>query len=112
LVIALRPQTPKHIRGGWSHYIDTSEPVDGNGAENMVTVQSGFEPATFGSLAHDLTDCSNRAHAQHVRHLFSFRKYTATRYNGVRELAERGSELSMYKILRKSRAFLAFILVV
>jgi hypothetical protein len=25
LVIALRPQTPKHIRGGWSHYTDTSE---------------------------------------------------------------------------------------
>jgi hypothetical protein len=29
LVTALRPQTPKHIRGGWSHYTDTSEPVDG-----------------------------------------------------------------------------------
>jgi hypothetical protein len=29
LVVALRPQTPKHIRGGWSHYTDTSEPVDG-----------------------------------------------------------------------------------
>jgi hypothetical protein len=28
-VIALRPQTPKHIRGGWSQYTDTSEPVDG-----------------------------------------------------------------------------------
>jgi hypothetical protein len=28
LIIALRPQTPKHIRGGWSHYTDTSEPVD------------------------------------------------------------------------------------
>jgi hypothetical protein len=41
-VIALRPQAPKHIRGGWSHYTDTSEPVDGNGAQNMVTVQSGF----------------------------------------------------------------------
>jgi hypothetical protein len=26
---ALRLQTPKHIRGGWSHYTDTSEPVDG-----------------------------------------------------------------------------------
>jgi hypothetical protein len=47
LVIALRPHTPKHIRGGWSHYTDTSEPVDGNVAQNMVTVQSGFEPATF-----------------------------------------------------------------
>jgi hypothetical protein len=42
MVIALRPQTPKDIRGGWSHYTDTSEPVDGNGAQNMVTVQSGF----------------------------------------------------------------------
>jgi hypothetical protein len=29
LVIALQPQTPKHIRGGWSRYTDTSEPVDG-----------------------------------------------------------------------------------
>jgi hypothetical protein len=29
LDIALRPQTTKHIRGGWSHYTDTSEPVDG-----------------------------------------------------------------------------------
>jgi hypothetical protein len=42
LVIALRPQTPKHIRGGWSHYTDTREPVDGNGAQNTVTIQSGF----------------------------------------------------------------------
>jgi hypothetical protein len=33
LVIALRPQTPKHIRGCWSHYTDNSEPVDGNGAQ-------------------------------------------------------------------------------
>jgi hypothetical protein len=36
----LRTQTPKHIRVGWSHYTDTSEPVDGNEAQNMVTVQS------------------------------------------------------------------------
>jgi hypothetical protein len=43
LVIALRQQTPHHIRGGWSHYTDTSEPVDGNGAQKMVTVQSGFQ---------------------------------------------------------------------
>jgi hypothetical protein len=42
LVIALRPQAPKHIRGGWSHYTDTSEPIEGNGAQNMVSVQSGF----------------------------------------------------------------------
>jgi hypothetical protein len=32
LVIALCPQTSRHVRGGWSHYTDTSEPVDGNGA--------------------------------------------------------------------------------
>jgi hypothetical protein len=62
LVIALRPQTPKHLRSGWSHYTDTSEPVDGNGAQNMVTVQYGFEPVTFRSLAYKLTNCSNRAH--------------------------------------------------
>jgi hypothetical protein len=37
-VIALRPRTPKHIRGGWSHYTDTSELVDGNGAQSMITV--------------------------------------------------------------------------
>jgi hypothetical protein len=54
LIIALRPQTPKHIRGGWSHYTDTSQPGDGYGAQNMVTVQFGFEPATFRSLAHEL----------------------------------------------------------
>jgi hypothetical protein len=47
LVIALRPQTPKHKRSGWSHYTDTSEPVDGNGAQNMVTVPFGFESPTF-----------------------------------------------------------------
>jgi hypothetical protein len=34
--------TPKHIRGSWSHYTDTSEHVDDNGAQNMVNVQSGF----------------------------------------------------------------------
>jgi hypothetical protein len=59
LVIALRPPTAEHIRGGWLHYTDTSEPVDGNGAQNIVTVLSGFEPVTFRSLAHEL---SNRAH--------------------------------------------------
>jgi hypothetical protein len=63
LVIVLRPQTPKHILGGWSHYTETSEPADGNGAQSMVTVQSGFEPAIFRSLAHELTNCSNRAHS-------------------------------------------------
>jgi hypothetical protein len=33
LFIALRPQTLKHIRGDWSLYTGTSEPVDGNGAQ-------------------------------------------------------------------------------
>jgi hypothetical protein len=32
-VISLRPQTLKDIKGGWLHYSDTSEPVDGNGAQ-------------------------------------------------------------------------------
>jgi hypothetical protein len=63
LVIALLPQTPKHIRGGWSHYTDISELVHGIGkAQNMVTVLSGFEPVTFGSLAHELTNSAIRAH--------------------------------------------------
>jgi hypothetical protein len=38
LFYAWRPQTPKHIRSGWSHYTDTSDPVDVNGAQNIVTV--------------------------------------------------------------------------
>jgi archaellum biogenesis protein FlaJ (TadC family) len=38
---ALCPLTPSHIWGGWSHYTDTSEPVVGYGAHNMVTVRSG-----------------------------------------------------------------------
>jgi hypothetical protein len=42
LVIVLRPHTPKHIRGGWSHYTDTSEPVAGYGARIMVIVQYEF----------------------------------------------------------------------
>jgi hypothetical protein len=41
-MVALRPHTPKHIRDGWSHYIDTSEPVVGYWAQVMVTVHSGF----------------------------------------------------------------------
>jgi hypothetical protein len=28
--------------GGWSHYTDNNEPVDGNGAQIMVPVQSWF----------------------------------------------------------------------
>jgi hypothetical protein len=37
LVIALRPQTPKHIKGGWSHYTDTSEPADGAAGHIILT---------------------------------------------------------------------------
>jgi hypothetical protein len=50
-MVALCPHTVMRIRGGWSHYTDTSEPVDGNGALNMVTVQSGFRTRDFRSLA-------------------------------------------------------------
>jgi hypothetical protein len=36
-MVALRPHTPKHISwGGWSHYTDTSELVDGYGAQNKI----------------------------------------------------------------------------
>jgi hypothetical protein len=51
------PQTPKHIRGGWSHYTDTSEPVDGNGAQNMVAVQSNQRP--FDHWPNALTNCQS-----------------------------------------------------
>jgi hypothetical protein len=74
LVIALRPQTLKHIRGGWSHNTDTSKRVHGNGAQNMVTVQSGFEPTTFRSLAHELTNYFNRAQHWQVGGLLMFIK--------------------------------------
>jgi hypothetical protein len=50
-LVALCPHTLKHIWGGWSDYADTSKPVVGYGAQNMVTVHSGFKPATFQSLA-------------------------------------------------------------
>jgi hypothetical protein len=38
LVVALRPQTPKRIRGGWSHYTDTSKPVDGGRSRDPTTL--------------------------------------------------------------------------
>jgi hypothetical protein len=41
-VIGLRSQTPKHIRGGWSHYTDTSEPVDGRVGTRVVWHALGF----------------------------------------------------------------------
>jgi hypothetical protein len=33
MVIRIHPHTPKHLRGGWSHYAYTSEPVVGYGAK-------------------------------------------------------------------------------
>jgi hypothetical protein len=39
LLIALRPQTPKHIKGGWSNYTDTSELINGNVGQDMVSVR-------------------------------------------------------------------------
>jgi hypothetical protein len=29
------PTDTEHIRGGWSHYTDISEPVDGNGLKTV-----------------------------------------------------------------------------
>jgi hypothetical protein len=40
------PTDTMHMRGGWSH-MDTSKPVVGYGANDMVTNQLEFEPATF-----------------------------------------------------------------
>jgi hypothetical protein len=64
--IQIRSQTPKHVRGGWSHYTDTSEPVDGNGAQTMVTVQSGFlaRGLSITGPTYALTTCANRTHAR------------------------------------------------
>jgi hypothetical protein len=62
LVVALRTHTPKHIKGGWSHYTDTTEPVDVMGLKIWSLSNPGFEPATFRSVAHELTNCSNRVH--------------------------------------------------
>jgi hypothetical protein len=39
LAIGLHPQTMNHIKRDWSqYYTNTSEPVDGNWAQSMVTV--------------------------------------------------------------------------
>jgi hypothetical protein len=43
------------MRGNGSHYTDTSEPVDGNGAQN------GHCP-NQGPFDHTLTNCANQAH--------------------------------------------------
>jgi hypothetical protein len=39
------------MKGGWSHYTDTSDSVDGYGAQNMVAVAVSNLWATFRSLA-------------------------------------------------------------
>jgi hypothetical protein len=62
LVFALRPQTPKHIRGGWSHYTDTSEPVEVMGLKIWSLSNPGLEPPTFRSLVQRANHCTNRAH--------------------------------------------------
>jgi hypothetical protein len=46
-MVALRPHTPKHIKGGWSHYTDTSEPVEVMGLKIWSLFNPGFEPPTF-----------------------------------------------------------------
>jgi hypothetical protein len=50
LNIALRPQAPKHFRGGRSHYPDTSEPVVGYGTNNTVTDQSGTKTSNLSLI--------------------------------------------------------------
>jgi hypothetical protein len=59
-MVALRPHTPKHIRGGWSQYTDTSERVVGYGAQNMVLVQSGFRTSDLkiDHWSNALTNCA------------------------------------------------------
>jgi hypothetical protein len=61
-MVALRPHTPKHIRGGWSHYTDTSEPVEVMGPKIWSLSNPGFEPPTFRSLVQRANHCTNRAH--------------------------------------------------
>jgi hypothetical protein len=50
-MVVLRLHTPKLIRGGWLHYTDTSKPVVGYGAQNIVTVQSGFRTSDLSITA-------------------------------------------------------------
>jgi hypothetical protein len=46
-MVALHPHTPKHIRDGWSHYTDTSKPVEVMGLKIWSLSNPGFEPPTF-----------------------------------------------------------------
>jgi hypothetical protein len=65
LFIALRPQTLKHVRGGWSYHTDYSEPVDGNGAQNMVSPIRVSNQGP-GYWPNALTNCANWAQAGDV----------------------------------------------
>jgi hypothetical protein len=57
LCVALHPQTPKQIRGGWPQ-TDTSEPVVGYMGQMILPVTNlGFEPATFQSVAQHTNHC-------------------------------------------------------
>jgi hypothetical protein len=67
LIFALRPQTPKHIRGGWSHYTDTSEPVEVMGLKIWSLSNPGLEPPTFRSLVQRANHCTNRAHRKRIK---------------------------------------------
>jgi hypothetical protein len=86
LVIALRPQTPKHIRGGWSHYTDTSEPVDGGvgtlqlwttrtilmDRENSLTLlwpKWGSNPMPSDPQSELLIDCATGSGSQERRNV-------------------------------------------
>jgi hypothetical protein len=74
LIIALRPQTPKHIRGGWSHDTDTSEPVQLmvmglKYSHCPIRVRTGD---LFLSLVHDLTNCSNQRDWERERRLSTY----------------------------------------
>jgi hypothetical protein len=66
-MVALCQHTQKHIRGGWSHYTDTSKPVEVMGIKIWSLSNPGFEPATFRSLAQHANHCVNRAHAEEKR---------------------------------------------
>jgi hypothetical protein len=64
LVIALHPQTPKHIRviRAAGHIILTpANQLMVMGLKIWSLSNPGIEPATFRSLAHELTNCSNWA---------------------------------------------------
>jgi hypothetical protein len=66
-VIAVRPQTPKHIREGWSHYTDTSEPVDGMGLKIWSLSNPDSNQRPFDHLPTSLPTALNGPVAQSVR---------------------------------------------